>query len=111
MTPSFPGENALPFQGNSCHAVRMAKFKRLIDLYRFPGFVPQPTVRGIFGDPLAVVITLMRRRKKQFAVAAGKFIEPITTSGPGGSGISPVATSVSTSPTSCAVSSVHGAEA
>jgi hypothetical protein len=43
----------------------MAKFKQLQDLYRFPGFVPQPTIRGIFGDPLAVVITLRRRRKKR----------------------------------------------
>ena len=29
----------------------MAKFKLLHDLYRFPGFVPLPRIRGVFGDP------------------------------------------------------------
>jgi hypothetical protein len=54
----------------------MAKLKRLLDIYRFPGFVPRPKVRGIFGDPLAVVITLQRRRKKRSAgSAAGKRME------------------------------------
>jgi hypothetical protein len=86
----------------------MAKFKQLYDLYRFPGFVPQPSIRGIFGDPLAVVITLCRRRKKRFAVAAGKCIGPTTTRGLDVPGISPVATSVSTSLTPCAGSSVRG---
>ncbi len=42
----------------------MAIFKLLHDLYRFPGFVPLAQVRGLFGDPHAVVITLRRRRKK-----------------------------------------------
>src|SRR5215472_11176488 len=41
----------------------MATFKLLQDLYRFPGFVPQTRIRGFFGDPHAVVITLQRRRK------------------------------------------------
>ena len=41
----------------------MGKIKRLHDLYRFPGFVPQAHVRGVFGDPVAVVITLRRREK------------------------------------------------
>jgi hypothetical protein len=50
----------------------MATRKRLLDIYRFPGFVPQPKVRGIFGDPLAVVITLQRRRKKRSAGSAAK---------------------------------------
>src|SRR5436305_1482336 len=34
----------------------MAKFKRLHDLYRFPGFVPHPRVRGVFGDPRCIGI-------------------------------------------------------
>jgi len=42
----------------------MGKIKRLQDVYRFPGFVPLAQVRGVFGDPYAVVITLRRRRKK-----------------------------------------------
>jgi hypothetical protein len=89
----------------------MAKFKQLHDLYRFPGFAPQARIRGVFGEPLAVVITLLRRRKKRFAALAGKFPGPTTTSGPGVPGISPVATGMSTLPTPCAESSVRGAAA
>ena len=37
------------------------KRKRLIDEYRFPGFEPRDDIRGIFGDPLARVIPLVRR--------------------------------------------------
>jgi transposase len=36
----------------------------------FPGFRPEPTVRGIFGDPKARVITLKRRSKKRHAGTA-----------------------------------------
>ena len=86
----------------------MAKVKLLHDLYRFPGFVPLPGVRGLFGDPRAVVITLQRRRKKRAAASAARSITAITTSGPGGSAICPVATSVSISPFTCAGSSAHG---
>src|SRR2546430_12180330 len=44
--------------------------RRLWDSYWFPGFRPQPTVHGIFGDPKARVITLNRRSKKRAAGAA-----------------------------------------
>src|SRR5674476_1242071 len=37
--------------------------RRLWDTYTFPGFRPQPTVRGVFGDPKARIITLARRAK------------------------------------------------
>ena len=87
----------------------MAKFKHLHDLYRFPGFVPQPTVRGVFGDPLAVVITLRRRRKKRFVAFAGACLGPTTISGHGEPETSPVATSGSILPTPCAGSRVGGA--
>ena len=89
----------------------MAKFKQLRDLYRFPGFVPQGKIQGIFGDPLAVVIPLQRRRKKRFAALADKGLGPTTTSGPGVPATSPVATGMSTLPTPSAESSVHGAAA
>jgi hypothetical protein len=89
----------------------MAQFKQLHDLYRFPGFVPQTKIRGVFGDPLAVVVTLQRRRKKRFAAPAGKDLGPSTTSGPAGPAISLVATSGSTWPTPSAESSVRGAAA
>ena len=87
----------------------MANFKRLPDLYRFPGFLPQARLRGIFGDPWAVVITLQRRRKKRSAAAAGKRRGPITINDLGVPGISPVATSGSISTSSFAGSSVRGA--
>src|SRR5262249_8250807 len=99
---------ALSLPGKSCHALPMAKFKQLHDLYRFPGFVPQPKIRGVFGDPRAVVITLRRRRTKRFAAPAGKGLGPTTTSGPDVPGVCPVATSVFTSPTPCAGSGVCG---
>src|SRR5271166_5047355 len=44
--------------------------RRLWDTYAFPGFRPQPTVHGIFGEPKARVITLNRRSKKQPAAVA-----------------------------------------
>jgi hypothetical protein len=86
----------------------MAKIKLLQDLYRFPGFVPQAGVRGIFGEPLAVVITLKRRRKKRFAASAGWSITVTTTSGRAESVISPVATNTFTSLLLCAESLVPG---
>jgi hypothetical protein len=78
----------------------MANFKQLHDLYRFPGFVPRPHIRGIFGDPMAVVISLKRCRKKLSAASAAKLISAITTSGVDAFAISPVATSASISPSS-----------
>ena len=75
----------------------MAKLKRLLDIYRFPGFVPRPKLRGIFGDPAAVVITLQRRRKKRAAGFAAKPPAPTTTSARAVSATCPVATSGFTS--------------
>ena len=89
----------------------MAKFKLLQDLYRFPGFVPQARIRGVFGDPRAVVITLTRRRKKRFATSVGRRIGVSTTSDRVVSATSPVATNRSTSPTPCEGSYADGAEA
>jgi hypothetical protein len=57
----------------------MAKVTHLHDLYAFPGFVPAATVRGVFGDPYALVISLRRRRKKRAVVAVGPAIVPSTT--------------------------------
>ena len=37
------------------------------DAYRFPGFRPVDDLRGVFGDPLARVIVLVRRSKKRRA--------------------------------------------
>lgn len=61
----------------------MRKLRSLKDEYRFPNFVPVLPIKGIFGDPRAVVITLFRRRKKRAAVSVEPVVEPITTSAPG----------------------------
>jgi len=89
----------------------MAKFKLLHDLYRFPGFVPLAGIRGIFGEPLAVVIPLKRRRKKRFVAAVERCITATTTNDLDGYAISPVATNTFISPFPCAESLVPGVQA
>ena len=42
--------------------------RRLWDAYAFPGFRPEETVRGIFGDAKARILRLRRRSKKRIAV-------------------------------------------
>jgi hypothetical protein len=75
----------------------MGKLRRLQDVYRFPGFIPMAEVRGVFGDPWAVVITLRRRRKKRAAGCADGVAAPSTINGRDASAISPLATGGSTS--------------
>ena len=41
----------------------MRQRRRLVDEYQFPGCRPQATVRGIFGDPTARIVRLVRRQK------------------------------------------------
>lgn len=57
----------------------MQKNRRLQDEYRFPGFRPQATVKGIFGDAHARVVVLKRRQKKRHAEAVGRSTEVFTT--------------------------------
>jgi hypothetical protein len=57
----------------------MSKGKRLLDAYRFPGFRPRATIKGIFGDPKARVIRLERRQKKQYAAVVADHIGVSTT--------------------------------
>jgi hypothetical protein len=73
----------------------MANFKHLRDLYRFPGFVPSQRIRGVFGDPMAVVISLQRNRKKRFAASAARLTSATTINGTDRSGTSPPATDAS----------------
>lgn len=61
-----------------------SKRKRLLDAYRFPGFRPLETVRGVFGDHKARVITLVRRSKKPLATVAGEGTKAGTTRSSGG---------------------------
>jgi hypothetical protein len=56
----------------------MANFSRLRDLYSLPGFTPAASIRGVFGDPYAVIIDLRRRRKKRTAAIAAPAIAPST---------------------------------
>lgn len=57
----------------------MQKNRRLQDEYRFPGFRPQATIKGIFGDPHARVVVLKRRQKKQCADVVEEPKEVFTT--------------------------------
>ena len=50
------------------------KRRRLKDAYQFAGFRPQDTITGVFGDPFARVIRLVRRSKKLSAARAEEFI-------------------------------------
>ncbi len=62
------------------------KSRRLADTYTFPGFHPLAYVQGIFGDPQARLITLVRRTKKQSAAHVARRIGPGTTADNGGFG-------------------------
>jgi hypothetical protein len=60
----------------------MRKPRRLDDAFRFPGFRPEATVRGIFGDPKARILRLLRRGKKRPVERAGGCSELSTTARP-----------------------------
>jgi GR25 family glycosyltransferase involved in LPS biosynthesis len=51
----------------------MRKKRALWNEYRFPGFSPKAGIQGIFGDPKARVIFLVRRQKKRLVVPAEWF--------------------------------------
>lgn len=53
--------------------------RRLADTYRFPGFRPSSTVHGIFGDPKARVVRLLRRGKKRAVGSVDAGRGPSTT--------------------------------
>jgi hypothetical protein len=61
----------------------MRKQRRLEDAYRFIGFRPDPKVRGIFGDPKARIVQLLRRGKVyiygySFSTSASSIVSSIT---------------------------------
>src|SRR5262249_57998465 len=66
--------------------------RRLWDTYSFSGFRPEQTVRGVFGDPNARIITLKRRSKKRLVVVAVTFRWGGTTAGSAACAIFPAAT-------------------
>jgi len=75
--------------------------RRLWEAYAFPGFRPHSTVRGVFGDPKARVITLVRRSKKRSVVAARERTGSGTTGACGARAICPAAMRVFTSNSRC----------
>src|SRR5216684_249876 len=91
------------------HDFWMRKPLRLQDTYRFPGFRPQATVRGIFGDPKARIVSLRRLRKKRPVAAVGSPIELSTTTRSAGSATCPVATRACTWRSRCDASAAAGA--
>jgi len=82
--------------------------KRLTDSYRFPGFTPEPVVRGVFGDPYAVVVTLKRREKRLAARCVIVPGRPSMTVSSTGRAISVQATGASTWSSSSGASSAGG---
>jgi hypothetical protein len=70
----------------------MRKQKRLTDAYRFAGWTPSERVKGVFGDPKAIVIELKRRQKKQSVHSAVNRQRVFTIARYAVSGIFPVVT-------------------
>jgi hypothetical protein len=64
------------------HQGVMRKPNRLSDAYKFDGFVPLSKIRGIFGEPLARIITLQRRGKKRSAEVVAEVFASFTTERP-----------------------------
>jgi hypothetical protein len=87
----------------------MRKRRTLSDLYHFPGCKPKKTVHGIFGDPHARVIKLVRQGKKLHAGYAAQCIGPFVIERPVRSAISPAEVPEFTSNWIFGVSSVGGA--
>ena len=87
----------------------MQNQRRLEDAYRFPGFVPEATVRGVFGDPKARIVRLQRLRKKRPAERVEPRRAPSTIARRAASATSPVATPASTWRSKFAASAAAGA--
>jgi hypothetical protein len=67
----------------------MRKRRVLSDLYQFPGCRPKSTVHGVFGDPNARVVKLVRQGKKLLVGYVARSIEPIVLEKSGWCAISP----------------------
>jgi hypothetical protein len=60
---------------NFWHDLGMKKTRRLVDEYQYPGFRPLSKINGVYGDPNAVMIRLMRRQKKRYVDVVERAIE------------------------------------
>jgi hypothetical protein len=83
----------------------------LIDLYRFPGFEPQPRITTDADDSDGVVVTLDRRPQKGIAASAVNSQSNITIPAGDACGISPAATAPSRCTSPFTAWSVIGAAA
>jgi hypothetical protein len=59
----------------------MKQTQTLSALFSFPGFRARSRLHGIFGDPHARLVTLVRRKKPPCARTAGRGTGPFTTAG------------------------------
>jgi hypothetical protein len=82
--------------------------RELRDAYRFPGFIPRRTIRGLFGDPQARVVPLTRRAKKQSAGPVARRIVAGTIGANARSAICRAAISGSISSSICGASTAGG---
>src|ERR1700751_1012297 len=87
-------------------ARRSQRKRRLWDAYCFPGFRPEPTVRGGFRDPKARVVRLNRRSKKPPAAVVVTPRWAGTTAKCAGCGTCPAATRGFSSNWRCGASTV-----
>jgi hypothetical protein len=76
---------------------KSVKRRRLADAYTFPCFRPLQRVQGMFGDPKARLITLVRRGKKRSAAPAARHTAAGTTEGTDEFGTCPAPITVFTS--------------
>jgi hypothetical protein len=76
--------------------------RQLRDSYRFAGFFPAGTVRGVFGDPKVRILTLHRREKKQPVEFVTGGTAAFTTRSFAWSATLPVVNTISTWSCSCA---------
>jgi len=87
---------------------KLLKRRRLADAYTFPGFRPLQRIQGLFGDPGARLVTLVRRGKKRSAVPAVRRIAVGTTDGAGEFGICRAPITAFTSTWRCVGSTAGG---
>jgi len=65
----------------------MKQAQTLSALFSFPGFRARSRLQGIFGDPHARLVTLVRRKKQRCAPVVGCGTAPSTTARRAGCGI------------------------
>ena len=65
----------------------MKRIQTLSALFSFPGFRARSRLHGVFGDPHARLVTLVRRKKRRCARVVERGTGPSTTARRAGCGI------------------------